>query len=211
MSTGYIFNLNGVGESTDFTVRAVAQFGDNDGTGGDDELLLGGEDPSDYAGGQLTWNPDTNNDGSWNSDWVPVQLTLAAGGGADGVQFNALGGNPGTLVDSSESYGDITGVNITAAAQVQGTFAWSDVRVTFGTASNPDADTYEAASGPAVDTTGDDPNNASAEQALNVSTSVPDVTRVTVTGNVRMSSSNGPYLNTADLFGEVLVYTAGHS
>ena len=210
MSSGYIYDMNGVGDSLDYSIRAVAQFGDNDGTGGDDELLLGGVDSSSYVGGQMTWNPNANVDGSWGTEWVPVQLTLAAGGGTDGVQFNALGGDPGTLVDSGESYGDITGVEITAAAQVQGTFQWSDVRVTFGTASNAAADTYSADAGPAVDTRSMDPNNASAEQALDVSTSLSNATTVTVTGNVRMSSSSGPYLNTADLFGEVLVFTAGH-
>ncbi len=81
--------------------------------------------------------------------------------------------------------------------------------MTFGTASNADADTYTGANGPSVDTTSMDPNNASAEQVLDVDTTVQNVTSVTVTGNVRMSSPNGPYLNPADLFGEVLVFTTG--
>ncbi len=98
MSSGYIYDMNGVGDYQDYTDRAVAQFGDNDGTGGDNELLLGGNDPSSYVGGQMTWNADTNADGSWDTEWVPVQLTVPAGSG--GVQFDALGANPDPLVYS---------------------------------------------------------------------------------------------------------------
>ena len=205
MTDGYFFDMNGLGQPAGYSIRAVAQFGDNDG-GGDAELLLGGTSWASYVAGQTTWNPDTNADGSWDSGWVPVQLTLAAGGGADGVDFSVAGSAPGTITDSGEAYGEISSVTLIAAAQAQGTFQWSNVLVEFGNASGV-IDTYNRAAGPSVDTRAMDPNNASAEAGLNVNSNLSGITTVTVLGNVRMTSPNGPYLNTADLFGEVLIYT----
>lgn len=204
MASGYVTDMNGLSAPVDYTAQAIMQFGDND-SSGYAELLLGGNGSANYSSGQLTWNPDSETDGSWDSGWVPIELTVYPGGGTNGVQFAVQGASPGTLVDSNETYGNILAVELTADAQAEGSFQFSNVHITFSDASNA-TDTYTADSGPSVD----DATGDAMEEQLLVTPSISNATKVQINAQVRMTSPNGPYLNVNDLFGRILIYTASN-
>jgi hypothetical protein len=135
-----------------------------------------------------------------DSGWHGVQFSVntASGGEAD-----LSVGNSGSDVISSTSTGTLSQVAITAGVDEWGlSMQWQDIQVDFYSGTT----LVDSASIPTmgVDTTNADTNDP-AEAITQISTNAQNVTKVVVTGQVRMTANAGVYPANTDIFAQVQV------
>ncbi len=204
MATGYVFTLDHV--TTPISTPAVeadALYGDNGPENGPDpEYALVTSSETDT--GRTTWNPEFNEDGSWDSGQVPVAMTLSPDGHGNDILTWTVNGET-ALIQTIPQLTTLSGVEIVAGTQLNASVAWSDLNVSFSDGTTTDAYSGSTASNPAVDTTTS--STATAEQELFVVPTTSSNTTLTISGNVDLAYPAGTYPGPNDLFASIYVYS----
>jgi hypothetical protein len=187
---------------TGFCVLAKVKVGSNGNVLGAPECVTGIS--TEVSNGRKTW--DSNLADGLDSGWVPIALTLDAGG----AKWDVSGASP-ARIDYAASWGEIFRVTLQAAVDGAGRkFSFRNVVIGFFTHSSdtvPD-ETIGLVSPdvPVADTMGLN-NPIDAEQITEVSPDGSGYKKVQVTADVRLQSTGTSLPGSEAVFGGIFVYT----
>jgi len=187
-------------------IFAEMRYGSNGSTSGAAELLLG-NNGSDASIGRITW--DGADSGSFDSGEVAFGLVIPAGGGSPNQDSLAVFGAVTNPVNYGlATYGTIIAVVIEAGVQINAAVAVTGLSVQFYKAGTQ-TDTYNLASGPAVDTT--TAPNPVAAQVLTITPGHSDNDSVQILGSIQLTAPDGTFPGADDLFVQIFIQTASCS
>jgi hypothetical protein len=201
MATGSLTTNNSISTITGFCFYAEVLVGDDGGSGGPPEYDVGVSADNNTTG-RTTW--DGNYTNGFDSGWIPVELIIAANGGAGGLSWAVDGGGSGTLTYGGVTYGALQKIEIRAAIQAPAEFLWRGIAVQFRKAGVV-TDTYSLKTGPQVNQTGATPPVAE-EQILTITPAAQDNDSATISGQIRMVNASTSQPPPTAMFGQIFVF-----
>lgn len=203
MATSSLATSSSISDITGYCVSAEARAGSNGQSGDTPELIVENSIGTSVNGSRV-WDTDLSN--GFDSMWVGVLFSAAAGGGDGAEQWSVAQGNPSPLIFSSVTYGSIQQVRIRAAVQAPAKALWQFITVAFYK-NGVQTEALTPRHSPQVDATSMSPPVA-AEQILTVRPSKTDNDSVTIAGQISLVNPATTPPNADDMFCDVFVDAA---